>query len=54
MFKTARLKPGLASNQIQDATMKMKQINSGRLRAIVYDARARMLQYGGIGEDNFK
>jgi hypothetical protein len=41
--------------------MDMKQINSGRLRAIGYDARARMLQvqlddgttlqYGGVGED---
>lgn len=26
----------------QDATMKMKKINSGRLRAIGYDGRARM------------
>jgi len=41
--------------------MEMKKINSGRLRAIGYDARARMLrvqlddgstlQYGGICED---
>lgn len=41
--------------------MEMKKINSGRLRAIGYDARARMLQvqlddgstlqYGGVGED---
>jgi len=40
--------------------MEMKKINSGRLRAIGYDARARMLQvqlddgsmlqYGGVGE----
>ena len=41
--------------------MEMKKINSGKLRAIGYDARARMLQvqlddgstlqYGGGGED---
>ena len=41
--------------------MEMKKINSGRLRAIGYDARARMLQvqlddgsmlqYSGVGED---
>lgn len=41
--------------------MEMKKINAGRLRAIGYDARARllqvqlddgtMLQYGGVGED---
>jgi hypothetical protein len=41
--------------------MEMKKINSGRLRAIGYDARARMLQilfddgntlqYNGVGED---
>lgn len=41
--------------------MEMKKINSGKLRAIGYDARARMLQvqlddgstlqYGGVGED---
>ncbi len=41
--------------------MEMKKINSGRLRAIGYDARTRMLQvqlddgstlqYGGVGED---
>ena len=40
--------------------MEMKKINSGKLRAIGYDARARMLQvqlddgsmlqYGGVGE----
>jgi len=40
--------------------MEMKKINSGRLRAIGYDARARLLQvqlgdgstlqYGGVGE----
>ena len=40
--------------------MEMKKINSGRLRAIVYDAPARMLQvqlddgstlkYGGVSE----
>jgi hypothetical protein len=50
--------------QIQDATMEMKKINSGRLRAIGYDARARMLQvqlddgsmlqYGGVGEDTWR
>jgi KTSC domain len=43
--------------------MEMKKINSGRLRAIGYDARARMLQvqlddgstlqYGGVGEDTW-
>jgi len=41
--------------------MEMKKINSGRLRAIGYDARTRMLQveldngstlqYSGVGED---
>ena len=41
--------------------MEMKKINSGKLRAIGYDARVRMLyvqldngsalQYGGVGED---
>jgi len=41
--------------------MEMKKINSGRLRAIGYDGRVRMLQvqlddgstlqYGGVGED---
>ena len=41
--------------------MKMKKINSGGLRAIVYDAPVQMLQvqlddgstlkYGGVGED---
>jgi hypothetical protein len=41
--------------------MEMKPINSGKLRAIGYDARARtlqvkldtgdMLQYSGVGED---
>jgi len=41
--------------------MEMKKINSGKLRAIGYDARARMLQvqldngdmlqYSGVGED---
>jgi len=41
--------------------MEMKKINSGKLRAIGYDARARilqvqlddgsMLQYNGVGED---
>jgi hypothetical protein len=49
------------SKQFQDTTMKMKKINSGKLRAIGYDARARMLQvqldngstlqYCGVGED---
>jgi hypothetical protein len=44
--------------------MEMKKINSGRLRAIGYDARARMLQvqlddgstlqYGGVGEDTWR
>ena len=42
--------------------MEMKKINSGKLRAIGYDARARMLQvqldddstlqYGGVGKNN--
>lgn len=41
--------------------MEMKKINAGKLRAIGYDGRARilqvqlddgtMLQYGGVGED---
>ena len=41
--------------------MEMKKINSGKLRSIGYDARARILQvqldngstlqYGGVGED---
>ena len=44
--------------------MEVKKINSGRLRAIGYDARARMLQvqlddgstlqYGGVGEDTWR
>ena len=44
--------------------MEMKKINSGRLRAIGYNARARMvqvqlddgstLQYGGVGEDTWR
>jgi hypothetical protein len=44
--------------------MEMKKINSGRLRAIGYDARVRILQiqlddgstlqYGGVGENNYK
>ena len=29
----------------QDAHMKMKKINSGKLRAIGYDVRTRVLQY---------
>ena len=43
--------------------MEMKKINSGKLRAIGYDSRARMLQvqlddgstlqYGGVGEDTW-
>ena len=43
--------------------MEMKKINSGKLRAIGYDARARVLQvqlddgstlqYGGVGEDTW-
>ena len=42
----------------------MKKINSGKLRAIGYDARARLLQvqlddgstlqYGGVGEDTWR
>ena len=44
--------------------MEMKKINSGRLCAIGYDARARMLQvqlddgntlqYGGVGEETWR
>ena len=44
--------------------MEMKKINSGKLRAIGYDARARVLQihlddgstlqYGGVGEDMWR
>jgi len=44
--------------------MKMKKINSGRLRAIGYDAPARMLQvqlddgsmlqYGAVGEETWR
>ena len=44
--------------------MDMKKINSGKLRAIGYDARARLLQvqlddgstlqYGGVGEDAWR
>ena len=44
--------------------MEMKKINSGRLRAIGYDARARLLQvqlddgstlqYGGVGEETWR
>ncbi len=44
--------------------MEMKKINSGRLRAIGYDARTRILQiqlddgstlqYGSIGEDTWR
>jgi hypothetical protein len=29
---------------LQDASMEMKKINSGKLRAIGYDARARLLR----------
>jgi hypothetical protein len=44
--------------------MEMRKISSGRLRAIGYDARARMLQvqlddgstlqYGGVGEETWR
>lgn len=44
--------------------MEMKKINSGKLRAIGYDGRARvlqvqlddgtMLQYAGVGEDTWR
>ena len=44
--------------------MEMKKINSGKLRAIGYDARAKMLQvqfddgstlqYSGVGEDTWR
>jgi hypothetical protein len=44
--------------------MEMKKLNSGRLRAAGYDARARilqvqldtgdMLQYSGVGEDTWR
>lgn len=46
-----------------DAILEMKKINSGRLRAIGYDARTRMLQvqfddgstlqHGGVGEETW-
>jgi hypothetical protein len=49
---------------VQEAFMEMKKINSGRLRAIGYDARARLLQvqlddgstlqYGGVGEETWR
>jgi hypothetical protein len=49
------------SKQSREAAMEMKKINSGRLRAIGYDARDRLLrvqfddgstlQYSGVGED---
>jgi hypothetical protein len=49
---------------IQDYTMEMKKINSGRLRAIGYEGRARLLQvqlddgstlqYSGVGEDTWR
>jgi KTSC domain len=49
---------------VQEAFMEMKMINSGRLRAIGYDARARLLQvqlddgstlqYGGVGEETWR
>lgn len=55
---------GSGTGQSRDSTMEMKKINSGRLRAIGYDARARMLQvqlddgstlqYGGVGEDTWR
>lgn len=48
----------------QDAAMEMKKINSGKLRAIGYDSRARMLQvqladgstlqYSGVGEEAWR
>jgi hypothetical protein len=51
----------LALLLFQNTTMEMKKINSGKLRAIGYDARARMLQvqlddgcilqYSDVGED---
>jgi len=44
--------------------MEMKKVNSGRLRAIGYDARTRMLQvqlddgstlrYGGVGDETWR
>jgi len=52
---------GPSTEYFQNTTMEMKKINSGKLRAIGYDARARMLQvqldngstlqYSGVGED---
>ncbi len=36
-------KKGRHRNSFQDATKETKKINPGRLRAIVYDTRARML-----------
>ena len=48
----------------QDIDMEMKKINSGKLRAIGYDARPRLLQvqlddgsvlqYSGVGEDAWR
>jgi KTSC domain len=56
-----------ASNQtrlIQETLMEMKPVNSGKLRAIGFDARTRtlqvklddgsMLQYSGVGEEVFR
>ena len=50
-----------ADSNTCSANMEMKKINSGKLRAIGYDARARILQvqldngdtlqYSGVGED---
>jgi KTSC domain len=50
--------------QFQEATLEMKKINSGRLRAIGYDGRARILQvlledgstlqYSGVSEDTWR
>ncbi len=50
--------------QFREVAMEMKKVNSGRLRAIGYDARARLLQvqlddgstlqYGGVGEDAWR
>jgi hypothetical protein len=50
-----------SSKYFQNTTMEMKKINSGKLRAIGYDVRARLLQvqlddgstlqYSGVGED---
>lgn len=56
-----RIGANFASKENTPFAMEMKKINSGKLRAIGYDARARLLQvqlddgstlqYSGVGED---